>query len=254
MFGSHDDKKTPAANTAPATEKPAEKKDLFGWLRKKPQAPASNQSVPTPAVEAPAPVQAAAPAAEPLAPVAAPAPTVAEVPAVQPAISAPGSVSEAPLAVAPAPATQAEAGEASAAPRPSRFRINAGSEVLHAHVELPPLFEEPEVAPVAAATPSSAVQSAEEIRAGFLERLKQGLAKTSASLGEGMASLFLGKKVIDDELLEDIETRLLTADVGVEATTAIVQNLTKRVARKELADSGALYKALQEELCTLLKP
>ncbi|HEX5693512.1 MAG TPA: signal recognition particle-docking protein FtsY, partial [Arenimonas sp.] len=137
----------------------------------------------------------------------------------------------------------------SAAPRPSRFRINAGSEVLHAHVELPPLFEEPEVAPVAAAAPS-----AEETRAGFLERLKQGLAKTSASLGEGMASLFLGKKVIDDELLEDIETRLLTADVGVEATTAIVQNLTKRVARKELADSGALYKALQEELTTLLKP
>jgi len=51
MFGSHDDKKTPAANTAPATEKPAEKKDLFGWLRKKPQAPASNQSVPTPALQ-----------------------------------------------------------------------------------------------------------------------------------------------------------------------------------------------------------
>lgn len=49
-------------------------------------------------------------------------------------------------------------------------------------------------------------------------------------------------------------TRLLTADVGVEATTLIVQNLTKRVARKELADSGALYKALQEELASLLRP
>ncbi len=61
-----------------------------------------------------------------------------------------------------------------------------------------------------------------------------------------MASLFLGRKEIDDDLLDDIETRLLTADVGVEATTLIVQNLTKRVARKELADSGALYKALQE--------
>ena len=69
-----------------------------------------------------------------------------------------------------------------------------------------------------------------------------------------MASLFLGKKAIDDDLLDEIETRLLTADVGVEATTAIVQNLTKRVARKELADSEALYKALQEELATLLRP
>jgi fused signal recognition particle receptor len=51
-----------------------------------------------------------------------------------------------------------------------------------------------------------------------------------------------------------METRLLTADVGVEATTQIVQSLTRRVARKELADSNALYKALQEELQQLLKP
>lgn len=110
----------------------------------------------------------------------------------------------------------------------------------------------PVVVPVAETT--AAVVSAEEQKASFFARLKQGLSKTSASLGEGMASLFLGKKVIDDDLLDEIETRLLTADVGVEATTAIVQSLTKRVARKELADSGALYKALQEELAALLRP
>lgn len=91
-------------------------------------------------------------------------------------------------------------------------------------------------------------------KVGFFARLKQGLSKTSSSLGEGMASLFLGKKAIDDDLLDELETRLLTADVGVEATTAIVQNLTKRVARKELADSEALYKALQAELGALLAP
>ncbi|HEX5843163.1 MAG TPA: signal recognition particle receptor subunit alpha, partial [Pseudomonas sp.] len=278
MFGSNDDKKTPAPG---ASDKPAEKKDLFGWLRKKPQAGSPEQSPapaqPTPVVNpAPTPAPAPIPAqadAPPAAPVTAPAQPLAALPelpvaqppvepvavvaavsvaAVQPEVAPSAAV--APLVQAAAVAATAEMApaspdEASAAPRPSRFRINAGSEVLHAHVELPPLFEEPEVAPVAAAAPS-----AEETRAGFLERLKQGLAKTSASLGEGMASLFLGKKVIDDELLEDIETRLLTADVGVEATTAIVQNLTKRVARKELADSGALYKALQEELTTLLKP
>ncbi|HRL93126.1 MAG TPA: signal recognition particle-docking protein FtsY [Pseudomonas sp.] len=107
---------------------------------------------------------------------------------------------------------------------------------------------------VPAAEPAAAVVSAEEQKASFFARLKQGLSKTSASLGEGMASLFLGKKAIDDDLLDEIETRLLTADVGVEATTAIVQSLTKRVARKELADSGALYKALQEELAALLRP
>ena len=93
---------------------------------------------------------------------------------------------------------------------------------------------------------------AEAAKAGFFARLKQGLSKTSASLGEGMASLFLGRKAIDDDLLDEIETRLLTADVGVEATTAIVQSLTQKVARKQLADSDALYKALQDELAALL--
>ncbi len=106
--------------------------------------------------------------------------------------------------------------------------------------------------PVAAAVP--AVAEEKPAKLGFFARLRQGLAKTSASIGEGMASLFLGKKAIDDDLLDELETRLLTADVGVEATTAIMQNLTKRVSRKELADSDALYKALQEELAAILRP
>lgn len=97
-------------------------------------------------------------------------------------------------------------------------------------------------------------ESAEQEKRGFFARLRRGLAKTSASLGEGMASLFLGKKAIDDELLEEIETQLLTADVGVEATTAILGSLTQKVARKQLADSGALYRALQEEMTALLRP
>jgi fused signal recognition particle receptor len=117
----------------------------------------------------------------------------------------------------------------------------------------------PVVAPVAPApvVPVAApVEPArtEETKAGFFARLKQGLSKTSASIGEGMASLFLGKKIIDDELLEDIETRLLTADVGVEATSVIIQRLTQKVARKELADADALYKSLQAELAAMLKP
>ncbi len=119
----------------------------------------------------------------------------------------------------------------------------------------PPAETEPPVAALAAA-PAEARPPAERPvdKAGFFARLKQGLAKTSASLGEGMASLFLGKKAIDDDLLDELETRLLTADVGVEASSAIMQSLTRRVARKELADSGALYKALQDELAALLGP
>lgn len=90
-------------------------------------------------------------------------------------------------------------------------------------------------------------------KVSLFARLKQGLAKTSSSLGEGMASMFLGKKEIDDDLLEELETRLLMADVGVEATAAIMQSLTQRLARKELADSGALYHALQVEMTELLR-
>jgi len=103
--------------------------------------------------------------------------------------------------------------------------------------------------PISAEAPTS-----EPEKISLLARLRQGLAKTRSGLGEGMADLLLGKKAIDDELLEDIENRLLAADVGVEATTQIVQNLTHRVARKELADSGALHGALQQELIAQLAP
>lgn len=89
---------------------------------------------------------------------------------------------------------------------------------------------------------------------GFFARLKQGLAKTSTSLGEGMASIFLGKKEIDDDLLEEIETLLLTSDVGYEATQTIIENLTNKIKRNQLADSGALYQALKQELVTMLQP
>ncbi|WP_405119288.1 signal recognition particle-docking protein FtsY [Pseudomonas leptonychotis] len=259
MFGSNDDKKTPAPLAPTSAEKSAEKKDLFGWLRKKPQTPADPEPqrapineqtaapAPAPEVEAPAAVVAVVPVSEPAAPDVPPV----SAPAAEP--SAP-VVATAPLEPsAPAVPTGPQASEARP-PRPSRFRINAGSEVLHAHVEVPVVVEPVVEPPVVAAPVVEPVKSAEETRAGFLDRLKQGLSKTSASLGEGMASLFLGKKAIDDDLLEDLETRLLTADVGVEATTAIIGNLTKRVARKELADSGALYKALQGELTALLKP
>ncbi|WP_339732615.1 signal recognition particle-docking protein FtsY [uncultured Pseudomonas sp.] len=259
MFGSNDDKNTPAPSTPPSAEKLAEKKDLFGWLRKKPQAPVTpeppsasvNEQPATPAVVAAEVTETAPVPAAPISEVAAPVESPVSASEPQPAPAA--SVEQAAAAV---PAL-ADTSGLNPAPRPSRFRINAGSEVLHAHIDVPvvePVVEPPVAAPAVVEPVAAPAKSAEESRIGFLERLKQGLSKTSASLGEGMASLFLGKKVIDDDLLEDLETRLLTADVGVEATTAIIGNLTKRVARKELADSGALYKALQDELVALLKP
>lgn len=83
---------------------------------------------------------------------------------------------------------------------------------------------------------------------GFFSRIRAGLSKTRHGFTDGLANLLLGKKEIDDDLLEELETQLIMADVGVETTRAIMARLTARVGRKELKDSGALYNALIAEL------
>lgn len=98
------------------------------------------------------------------------------------------------------------------------------------------------------------VPLASEEKKGFFSRLKQGLQKTRSQLSEGLAGLILGKKEIDAELLEEIEERLLIADVGTAATQMIIKDLTQRLARKQLADPEALFAALRENLIALLKP
>lgn len=110
-----------------------------------------------------------------------------------------------------------------------------------------------ETPPVASVTAPSAPPE-DEKKLGFFARIKQGLSRTSTQFAEGLGNLLLGHKAIDDELLEEIETQLLMADVGIEATTQIIDNLTAKVARNQLADSGALYRALQDELRALLQP
>lgn len=85
-------------------------------------------------------------------------------------------------------------------------------------------------------------------------RLKQGLSRTRSGFSDNLSSLLLGKKTIDDELLENIETVLLTSDVGVEATTRIIDELTDKVSRKELADTEALFLHLKTLLHDILAP
>ena len=88
----------------------------------------------------------------------------------------------------------------------------------------------------------------------FWKRMKEGLSKTNKVLGQGLADLLVGRKEIDDELFEDIETQLLSADIGVEATDVIIQALTDKVGREELMHADALYDALKDELRKLLVP
>ena len=92
----------------------------------------------------------------------------------------------------------------------------------------------------------------EEKKKGFFGRIRDGLSKTRSGLADGLADLLLGKKEIDDDLLEDLETQLIMADVGMEATQEIMERLTGRITRKELSDSDALFEALIEELRTML--
>ncbi|TCT32928.1 signal recognition particle-docking protein FtsY [Providencia alcalifaciens] len=86
---------------------------------------------------------------------------------------------------------------------------------------------------------------------GFFSRLKKGLLKTRQNLGSGFLGLFKGKK-IDDDLFEELEEQLLIADVGVETTRKIIDNLTQHASRKELKDAEALYGKLREEMSDIL--
>jgi fused signal recognition particle receptor len=87
---------------------------------------------------------------------------------------------------------------------------------------------------------------------GFFAKVKQGLAKTKAGMTKQMGDLFLGAKEIDDELLEDLETILITSDIGMAATTEIIGKLTDQVDRSELKDPQALQDALKAELAEIL--
>ena len=87
---------------------------------------------------------------------------------------------------------------------------------------------------------------------GFFARLKKGLLKTKVNLGSGFASIFTGKK-IDDELFEDLETQLLTADLGVDTTMKLIDRLTDAADRKQLKDGDALYELMKQEMAAMLK-
>ncbi|AYG47125.1 signal recognition particle-docking protein FtsY [Pseudomonas sp. Leaf58] len=260
------------ANEAPAVEQPA----AAPVEAPAAEAPQASEPVPAPAAASlVAPKPAAEPAQYPVVEAPAPEPVASQplqAPEPEPVASQP-LVAPAPQPVASVPlqAALVEVAQAEAVPvvEPAAPVSNLVLPVAEEPVALVPDLEPkappaiPErpapapAAPIAApveAAPEPAPAPVEQAKPGFFARLKQGLSKTSASIGEGMASLFLGKKVIDDDLLDEIETRLLTADVGVEATSTIVQNLTQKVARKQLADADALYKSLQEELAALLRP
>lgn len=87
---------------------------------------------------------------------------------------------------------------------------------------------------------------------GFFKSLKSKLSKTRTKFSDGVANAVLGRKDIDKDLLEEIETMLITSDVGMDATTAIIDDLHSRLARKELDDADMLFQAMRDNMNEIL--
>ncbi len=114
-----------------------------------------------------------------------------------------------------------------------------------------PVAPEPLVA--APAPLQEVAQPQEKPKVSWTDRLKAGLAKTRDSLGKNLAGLFGGGQ-IDEDLYDELETVLLTADMGVEATTTLLKDVRDRVSLRGLKDASELRVALKEALLELIQP
>ena len=211
----------------------------FNWLKKhfgKPGATAPETAAPEENITPPE--EAAVVAEQPV-----PAPPAA---AVEPAASEPviaETLSEA--AITPVAAEQSAPETSAAAAEP------AASEPVIAET-----LSEEAIAPVAAETTEAEPALAQpqtkpkNESGGYFARIRQGLAKTR----RGFADLFLGKKTLDQDLIDDLETQLLTADVGIEVTRSIIDSVTAQIDRKELKDVEAVKAAVRDHMQQLLAP
>ncbi len=196
-----------------------------------PSAPPAAEASPA----APAPAAAAEPANAPVAERPAQAPAAVAVPQPQPAPLPPAAPTAPPLADVPA---------AAAAPTPS------------APQSTPVVAQPPAAALATASVPaadadlvrSDAAPAAPAGKPGWRERLR------NSAIARSFGGLFSRNPKLDDDLLDEIETALITADVGVPATTALIENLRKRMKAREFVDAQALLRALRADLIAILQP
>ncbi|ETX12053.1 cell division protein FtsY [Marinomonas ushuaiensis DSM 15871] len=99
---------------------------------------------------------------------------------------------------------------------------------------------------------SEIVVAEPESTLSWSERVKSGLSRTRSGLGNGLSTVLGGSKKVDDDLLEELETQLLMADVGIDATQTLMSSLTERLTRKELKDSSALLTSLKADMTDIL--
>ena len=157
----------------------------------------------------------------------------------------------APVAEAPTAAEEAESVRAEEQPAEEPVVVTAEIVAIAAEDEPAVASDESvveeEASVVAIAQPQEKPKSES---GGYFARIRQGLAKTR----RGFADLFLGKKTLDQDLIDDLETQLLTADVGIEVTRSIIDGVTAKIDRKELKDVEAVKAAVRDHMQQLLAP
>ncbi|WP_416057902.1 signal recognition particle-docking protein FtsY [Stenotrophomonas maltophilia] len=216
---------------------------LSFFRRKKPQDAAAPEAPKTQHYSAEE-LAAAFPTAEP-APEAPVAPVTA--PAAEPAAPAPAATTQAPPPVQPAAAAPATpAPERVIAPEDFEAEALAAAAVL---APLAPVIPAEEAAAPAADLPVLVdTAPAPAGKPGWRERLRNSV------IARSFGGLFSRNPKLDDDLLDELETALITADVGVGATTDLVEGLRKRMKSREFADANALLAALRSELIAILQP
>ncbi|MDO4878174.1 MAG: signal recognition particle-docking protein FtsY, partial [Neisseria sp.] len=103
------------------------------------------------------------------------------------------------------------------------------------------------------AAPAEKPEDAAETKANWAARLKQGLSKSRDKMAKSLAGVFGGGK-IDEDLYEELETVLLTGDMGIEATEHLMNEVRRRVSLKGLSDGKELRQALKDAVYDLLAP
>lgn len=156
----------------------------------------------------------------------------------KPAGTTPEQVADAPIAP---PAEGSDDAPATTVQPPVGAPVEAAAPVPAAN----PVEAEPE--PVAAALTEPTTEPA-QARRGWRERL------SGSGFARGLGALFVRHPKLDDDLLDELETTLITADVGIETSTELVEDLRRRMHKREFADAGALLAALRQALLARLQP
>lgn len=145
------------------------------------------------------------------------------------------------------PAAESSDAPAEEALQPAEAAIETDS---NTYLEAPIENAMPHTSPASEAIISSDTDNAATEKQGYFARLKAGLSKTRS----GFTDLFLGKKTLDKDLIEDLEMQLLSADVGMEVTMQIIDDVSAQLERNQLQDVAAVQQRVAEHMRDLLMP